>query len=326
MSNSLRPHELQHARLLCPSLSLWVSSNSCPLSRWCDPTISSFVAPFSSCFQFFPAPGPFPMSQFFTSGGWSTGASASASVLPMNIQDWFPLGWTGLIFLLSKALSRVFFNTTVQKHQFFGAQFSLLNSLIAQSVKNLPTMQETLVQFLNGKDPLEKEMATHSSILAWRISRTEQTEAGYSPQGCKESDTTEWLTHTWWSLHVTVIQSLSGVRLFSTLTDARHLCPPLSSGVCSNPCPLSWWCYLTISSFVTPFSFCLQSFPASESFPMSWLFASGGQSIGASASVLPKNIQGWFPLGLIGLIFLLSKGLSRVFSNTTVQKHPFFGI
>ena len=161
-------------------------------------------------------------------------------------------------------------------------------------------------------------MATYFSILAWRISRTEQTEAGYSPQGCKESDTTEWLTHTWWSLHVTVIQSLSGVRLFSTLTDARHLCPPLSSGVCSNPCPLSWWCYLTISSFVTPFSFCLQSFPASESFPMSWLFASGGQSTGkysASASVLPMNIQDWFPLELTGLISLQSKGFSSVFST-----------
>ena len=147
------------------------------------------VVPFSSCFQSFPALGSFLMSQFLTSGDQSFAASASASILPMNIQDWFPLGWTGLIFLLSKALSRVFFNTTVQKHQFFGAQFSLLNSLIAQSVKNLPTMQETLVQFLNGKDPLEKEMATHSSILAWRISRTEEPD-GLQSMRSQESDMT----------------------------------------------------------------------------------------------------------------------------------------
>ena len=99
-----------------------------------------------------------------------------------------------------------------------------------------------------------------------------------------------------------------------------------SPGACSNSCPLSWWCHPTISSSVVPFSPCLQSFPASESFPMSQFFASGGQSIGASASasVLPMTIQGWFPLGLTGLISLLSKGLSRVFSNTTVRKHQFF--
>ena len=101
----------------------------------------------------------------------------------------------------------------------------------------------------------------------------------------------------------------------------------LSPGVCSNSCVLSWWCYLTISTSATPFSSCPKSFPSSESFPVSWLFASGGQSIGASASasVLPMNIQGWFPLGLTGLISLLSKGLSRVFSSTTIQRHQFFG-
>ena len=100
----------------------------------------------------------------------------------------------------------------------------------------------------------------------------------------------------------------------------------LSPRVCSNSCSLSWWCYLTISSSAAPFSFCLQSFPASGSFPMSQLFASGDQSIRASVStsVLPMNIQGWFPLGLIGLISLQSKGLSRVFSSTTIWKHQFF--
>ena len=99
--------------------------NSYLLSQWCHPTISSSVIPFSSCLQSFPASVSFQMSQLFASGGQSTGASASASVLPMNIQDWFPLGWTGWISLQSKGLSRVFSNTTVQKHQFFGAQLSL---------------------------------------------------------------------------------------------------------------------------------------------------------------------------------------------------------
>ena len=96
--------------------------NSFPSSWWCHPTISSSVVPLSSCLQSFPASGSFPMSQFFTSGSQSIGVSASASVLTMNIQDWFPLGWTCWIFLLSKGLSRVFSNTTIQKHQFFGAQ------------------------------------------------------------------------------------------------------------------------------------------------------------------------------------------------------------
>ena len=118
----LWPHRLQHARLPCPSPSPWVCSNSCPLSRWCHPTISSSVAPFSSCLQSFPASGSFLMSWLFTSGGQSAGALASASVLPMTIQDWFPLGWTGLIFLLSKGLSRVFSSTTIWEYQFFSAQ------------------------------------------------------------------------------------------------------------------------------------------------------------------------------------------------------------
>ena len=102
VSNSLWPHGLQHARLPCPSPAPEACSNSCPLNWWCHPTISSFIFPFSSCLQSFPASGSFPMSQFFTSGGQSTGASASASVLPVNIQDWFPLGWTDWISLQSK--------------------------------------------------------------------------------------------------------------------------------------------------------------------------------------------------------------------------------
>ena len=131
MFDSLRPHGLQHARPPCPSPTCGVYSNSCPLSRWCHPTISSSVVPFTSFLQSFLASGSFPVSQFFTSGGQSIGVSASASVLPMNIQDWFPLGWTDLISLQSKGLSRVFSNTKVQRHQFFGAQLSLWsNSLI----------------------------------------------------------------------------------------------------------------------------------------------------------------------------------------------------
>ena len=125
VSDSLWPHGLQHARLTCPSPTPGAYSNSCPWSRWCHPTISSSVVPFSSCLQSFPTLGSFPMSQFFASGSQSMGVSASASVLPMNIQDWFSLGLTGLISLQSKGLSRVFSNTTVQKHQFFGAQLSL---------------------------------------------------------------------------------------------------------------------------------------------------------------------------------------------------------
>ena len=116
MSDSLRLHGLQHARLPCPSPTPSVYSNSSPSSQWCHPTISSSVITFSPCLQSFPASGSFPMSWFFTSGGQSIGVSASASVLPMNIQDWFLLGWTGWISLQSKGLSRVFSNTTHQKH------------------------------------------------------------------------------------------------------------------------------------------------------------------------------------------------------------------
>ena len=124
VSNSLWPNESQHARPPCPSQSPGVHSNSCPSSRWCHPGISSSVIPFSSCPQSFPASGSFPMSQLLAWGGESIGVSASASVLPMNTQDWSPLGWTGWIPLQSKGLSRVFSNTTVQKHQFFGSQLS----------------------------------------------------------------------------------------------------------------------------------------------------------------------------------------------------------
>ena len=137
MSDSLQPHELEHVRLSCPSLSPGVCSNSCPLRRWCHPIISTSDIPFFSCPKSFPASGPFQMSQLFTSSGQSTGASAS--VLPMNIQGWFTLGLTGLISLQSKRLSRVFSNTRVRKHQFFGTQPSLWsNSYISTWLQKKP--------------------------------------------------------------------------------------------------------------------------------------------------------------------------------------------
>ena len=124
MSDSMLSHESQHARPPCPSPTPRVYSNSCPSSRWCHPAISSSVVPFSSCPQSLSASGSFPMSQLFSWGGQSIGVSASASVLPMNTQDWTPLEWTGWISFQSKGLSRVFSNTIVQKHQFFGTQLS----------------------------------------------------------------------------------------------------------------------------------------------------------------------------------------------------------
>ena len=125
MSDSLRPHELQHTRSLCPSLSPRDCSNSCPFSQWCHLIVSSSVAPFSSCPQSFPASESFPMGRLFTPGGLSIGTSALASVFPMNFLGWFPLGLTGLVSLLSKRLSRVFSSTTIQKHQFFSTQLFL---------------------------------------------------------------------------------------------------------------------------------------------------------------------------------------------------------
>ena len=122
VSDSLQPHESQHARPPCPSPTPGVHSNSCTSSRWCHPAILSSVVPFFSCPQSFPASGSFPISQLFAWGGQSIGVSASASVLPMNTQDWSPSEWTGWISLQSKGLSRVFSNTTVQKYQFFSAQ------------------------------------------------------------------------------------------------------------------------------------------------------------------------------------------------------------
>ena len=167
-------------------------------------------------------------------------------------------------------------------------------------VKRLPAMRETRVQSLGQEDPLEKEMATHSTILAWTIK----------------------------TLHFTSVHSVMSDSFWTHgLQHARPPCPSPTPKLYSNSCPLSLWCHPTISSSVAPFSSCLQSFPESGSFPVSQFFASDDQSTGvsASASVLPVNFQDRFPWGWTGWISLLSRGLSRVFSNTTVQKHQFLG-
>ena len=218
------------------------------------------------------------------------------------------------------------------------------------AAKNLSVMQktqETQVQSLDGKDPLEKGMATHSSILVWRIPWTEEP-------GGLQSMGSQRVRHDWSNqacMHgiatppyhtsrprVGELSSDSAVQFSPSIMPnslgfhgLQHARLPYSSptlGAHSNSCPSQGWCHLTISSFVIHFSSHLQSFPASGSFPVSWFFTSGGQSIrvSASASVLAMNIQDWFPLGWTGWISLQSKGLSRVLSNTTVQKHQFFSI
>ena len=182
MSDSLQPLGLQHARLPCSSLSPKVCSNSCTLSWECHPTISSSVIPFPSCPQSFPASASFPLSRFFTSGGRSIGASASASVFLMNIQGWFPLGLTGLISLQSKGLSKVFSNTTVQKHQFFSAQPSLWSS--SHICTNLPYDPSiSLSGIFPKKTIVEKDTCTPIFIAAlftvaktWKQSRCPSTD------------------------------------------------------------------------------------------------------------------------------------------------------
>ena len=160
MSDSLRPHGLQNTSLPCPLPSPGVCSNSCPLSQWCHPAISSSVIPCFSHLQSFPASGSFPMSQFFASGSQSIGVSASESVLLMNIQDWFPLGWTGWISLQSKGLSRAFSNNTVQKYQFFGTLlsgqctiFQFISLWGPCSAFNMPVLRPQLSAGLEGEGP-----------------------------------------------------------------------------------------------------------------------------------------------------------------------------
>ena len=231
----------------------------------------------------------------------------------MNIQSWFPLGLTGLISLHSKELSRVFSSTTVWKHQFFTAQPSLLSNSHFQYMTNGKTIALTI------QASVGKVMSLLCNILSRFV-------IAFLPRS-------KHLLISWLQSLSTVI--LSSVQFSRSVVSsslwphgpqhARSLYPSSTPGVYSNSCPLSWWCHPTIS--LIPFSSHPQSFPASGSFPMSQFFTSGGQSIGVSAStsVLPMNIQDWFPSGWTGWISLQSKGLSRVFPNTTVQKNQFFG-
>ena len=185
--------------------SLLEFANSCPLSQWCHPTIRSSAAPFSSCPQSFPESGSFQMSQFFTSGGWSIGASTSASVFPMNTQGWFPLGLTGLISKMSKELSRVFSSTTVQKHQFCSAQPSLwsnshMHATAAKSLQSCPTLWDPR----NDSPP------------------------GSPVPGILQARTLEWVAISFsnaWKWKVKV-KSLSRVGLFSTPWTAAYQAPP----------------------------------------------------------------------------------------------------
>ena len=154
MSNSLQPHGLQHARFPCPLLCPKVYTNLCPLSQWCHPMISSSDIPFSCCHQYFPSSGSFPMSRFFTSGGQSIGVSALTSVLPMNTQDWSPLGWTGWISLQPKGLSRAFSSTTIRKHQFFSAQPSLWSNSHVCNMTTGKTVSLTIWIFVGKVMPL----------------------------------------------------------------------------------------------------------------------------------------------------------------------------
>ena len=196
-------------------------------------------------------------------------------------------------------------------------------------------MKEMRVQSLGGEDPLENEMATHPSNLAWRTPLTEKPvriqSMGSQKSWTQLNNSTTYINindiiNHWYFV---VIELLSCVWLFATLWTAAHQASLsfVITRVCSSSCPLSRWCHPTISSSVVPFSSGPQSFPVSESFPRSQHFASGDPSIGASvsASVLPKNTQDWSPSQRTGWISLQSKGLSRVLSNTTVQRHQFFG-
>ena len=265
---TLSPNGLQHVMLPCLSPTPGACSNLCPLSWWCHPTISSSVIPFSSCFQSFPESGSFPMNQFFASGGQSIGASASASVLQMNIQDWFPLGLTiGGAYLLNSlwSLSKCYLpNEAFPEHPFWNS--SICSSFYLFGSFSLP--QCLPPEDIIGGSSCDIIVSVQFKIVQFSRSVVSDSLQPHEPQ------------------------------------HARPPCPSPTPGVHPNPCPLSRWSHPTILSSVVPFLSCPQPFPASGSFQMSQLFTSGGQNIGVSAStsVLPMNTQDWSPLGWIGCI------------------------
>ena len=187
LSDSLWPHESQHARPLCPSPTPRVHPNSCALSQWCHPTISSSVVPFSSCPQSLPASGSFPMSQLVAWGGQSIGVSASPSVLPMNTQDWSPLGWTGWISLQSKGLSRVFSNTTVQKHQFFSIQLYSQEN-VGSHQRKIPYVhgqRRSPSKSVGGAKSCLESNPIPTPVFLPGESHEQRSLVGYSPWGCR---------------------------------------------------------------------------------------------------------------------------------------------
>ena len=282
MSNSLQSLGLQHSRLPCPSPSPGVCSNSCPLSRWCHPTILSSVIPFFSCLQSFPASGSFPMSQFFSLCGQSIGVSASASVLPMNIQGWFPLGLNSLISLLSKELSRVFSITIVEKHQFFGAQSSLwfnshirawllenhsfltiwtfvskvmsllLNMLSRFVIASLPWNKHLLISWLQSPSAVVLEPKKIKSVTA----------ITFSPSICHEVMWLDAMILGFWMLSFKPAFSLSSFTLINRLFSSSLLSsirvvssaylrlliflPAILIPACASSSPAFAWCTLHI--------------------------------------------------------------------------------
>ena len=335
MSDSLRYHQLQHARCFCPSLSPGICSNS-PLHQWWYLTISSSATHTSSCPQSFAASGSFPMSQLFTSDGQNIGASALASVLPKNIQDWFPLRLTGLISLQSKGLSGVFSSTMVWKNRFFHTLPSLwsnfhIHTWLLEKTIALTFVRKVMSLLFNMLSSFVIDFLPRSKclLISWLQSPSivileprkikSVTVSIISPSICHEVMGPNAMILVYWMLSFKPAFSLSSFtlikRLFQSVSQFSHSvmsdslrphglqharlpCTSPTPRVYSKSCPSSQWCHPTMpSSSVVSFSSCFQSFPASGSFQMSQFFALGGQSIGVStsASVLPMNIQSWFP-------------------------------
>ena len=235
LSASLQPHEPQHARPPCPSPTPRAHPNPCPLCQWCHPTILSSVIPFSSCPQSFPASRSFQMSQLFTSGGQNIGVSASASVLPMNTQDWSPLGWSGWISLHSKGLSRAFSHTTVQKHQFFGAQLSsqsnshttiaLTRWTFVDKVMSLHfnMLSRLVITFLpRSKHLLISWLQSPSAVI---LEPRKIKSATVSPYICHEVMGPDAVILIFWMLSFKPTFSLSSFTFIKRLFSSSSLCP-----------------------------------------------------------------------------------------------------
>ena len=324
MSDSLWPNGLQHTRLPCPSPSPRVCKNSCPLSPWSHPTILSPVVPFSSCLQSFLASGSFPMSQLFASGG------QSIAIQLQHVQQ--TGGWTATLpsQLMSPHLPYLwkpdFQEGSGTKVSGVWASPGFLRSVGGGARRSTPTPLPTTVT------PATPSQTTVGSLT--QASWAHSTNSCFSQEvfcfhlslfkfPFLQVSLSQFYQQIPSQFSSVVSDSLQPHGLSTPGLPVHHQLPePAQTHV--------HWISDAIQSShpVVPFSSCLQSFPVSGSFPMTQFFTSGGQSIrvSASASVLPMNIQDWFPWGWTGWISLQSKGLSRVFPNTTVQKHQFFGV